>query len=265
MMSYKKLKYVLSVCLLFVFVLACQGTSAIPNPFATATPTATITPTATPTPSPTPTATFTATPLPTGVNAESKPDGVTFIIDYDNKYQLSIPAGWVVVPLTGKDFAKALSELSEDNPDLKDMAAAFQNLDSDMLRLAALHKDSKYVVDGFATNLTIAVLDDKVMGSMPIAFVTGALEESMKRQGAKVDSNSQETVTNANGVEVGAIDFQQIAPTSTGKKVSVYSHLMVFQSDGKMVMIALATPKQFAGDAPKLLEGVVDSIKPYVP
>ena len=263
MNSTEKPRYVLFICLLFLLVLSCQGTSAIPNLFATATPTATITPTSTSTPSPTPTATFTPTPLPTGMNADAQPNGATFVIDYDNKFQLSIPTGWIVVPLKGKDIAGALSELSKENPELKDMEEAFQSLNSDFIRLVALHKDPKYVVDDYATNLTIFVIDDKVMGSMPLDFVASVLGESLKRNGAKVVS--KEPADNANNVMVSVIDVQQTTPTAAGKKVDIYNSSILFQSNEKLVMVMFSTPKQFKEDTPLLMEGVLDSIKPYFP
>jgi hypothetical protein len=240
--------------------LSCQGASAIPNLFATLTPTATVTPTPTSTPTATPT--LTPTPL-AGINAEMQSDGTILVTDYDNKFQLSLPADWIVVPLKGEDITEILLELSKDNPDLKDIGEAFQNLDPEFIRLIALHKDPKYMVDGYVTNLTIAVLEDKVMTSMPMDFVTSMLAESLKQGGAKIVSS--ETADNANGVMVGFIHIQQAAPTAMGKKVEVYSYIMLFMSNERLVMVPFATPKQFGEEILLLMDGILDSIRPYSP
>jgi len=172
---------------LFASVLALTGMSCgvtdISSIFATATftPTLTFTPSPTSTPSPTPTSTPTRTPtptpLPTGATTEKQSDGSTLFIDYDNKYQLALPAGWFVIPLSAEDMADILNEMSASNPDLKGIADTFKQLDPDVIRVVAINENSDYIFNGFSTNLTITAIDNKVMSTMPLDFVTGAIED----------------------------------------------------------------------------------------
>lgn len=256
---------------LFASVLALAGLSCgvadISNIFATATPTPTLTftpsPTVTPSPTPTstPTRTPTPTPLPSGATTEKQSDGSTLFIDYDNKYQLSLPEGWFVIPLSAEDMADILNEMSEANPDLKDTAEAFKQLDPNVIRVIAINENSDYIFNGFSTNLTITAIDDKIMSSMPMDFVTGAIEDLLKQQGASLVSSHSSATTNANGVEFGTFNFQQSTPTGSGTKVQASSKTIIFKANNKVIMVQLATPQQFAGELFPILDNLIDSIK----
>ena len=256
---------------LFASVLALAGISCgvgdISNIFATATPTPTLTftpsPTFTPGPTPTstPTRTPTPTPLPSGATTEKQSDGSTLFIDYDNKYQLELPAGWFVIPLSAEDIADILKEMATENPDLKAIADAFKQLDPDVIRVVAINENSDYIFNGFSTNLTITAIDNKVMSTMPLDFVTGAIEDLLKQQGAGSVSNHSPATTNANGVEIGTFDFQQSAPTASGTNVETRSKAIIFKANDKVILVQLATPQQFADKLFPILDDIIDSIK----
>lgn len=230
-----------------------------PTPTSTFTPTPTFTPS--PTPTSTPTSTPTATPLPTGAKSEEQADGSTLFTDYDNQYQIVIPNGWLVIPLSTGDVADILEMVAEENPELKDTAEAFSQLDPDLIRVIAVNGDPKYISNGFSTNLTVTAIEDKLMSSMPLDFVTGAVEESLKQQGATLVSEFQPASTNANGVEIGTFEFQQENPTATGARVKAQSKALVFQSNGKLIMIQLTMLQQFAGELMPTLDQILETIK----
>lgn len=252
--------------ILLLTSLAC-GVGDIPNLFATETPTptATFTPTATSTPSPTPTATPTRTPtptpLPTGVETETLADGSTLFTDYDNQFQLTLPKDWFVIPLSSGDMAELLAQMAEENPDLKETAEAFKALDPNLIRVVSIHKSSNYLFNGFSTNITVTAVEDQLLSALPLEFVIGALEESMKQNGTIVLSSDSATTENANGVAHGSLDYQQRSPTATGAQIQVRSKLFVFQSAGKLIMVQLATPQQFAEELLPDLDAVVDTIE----
>lgn len=251
------------VMVLALSALSC-GVSDVSNLFATETPTPTQTftpsPTFTPSATPTSTLTPTATPKPTGVSTEEQSDGSILFTDYDNQYQLSIPADWFVLPLGADDIAEIMDKVSEENPDLKESAEAFKRLDPDVIRVIALHKDSKYMVNGFGTNLSVTAIKDNLMASMPVTFVTGAMEEQLERGGATIIEQEELFVTSASGVEVGVIEFIQDAPTSTGKTVRVQSRLLVFQSGKTLILVQLAVPQKFAKELFPIMKDVANSI-----
>src|SRR5512143_4113517 len=125
--------------LLTLTVLSCSGVSDIPNLFATETPTPTntFTPSPTFTPSATPTATQTPspTPVPTGIDVQKQADGSIVFIDYDNKFKLTLPNDWLVIPFNKSAYADAMDTLTKDNPQLAAAAQAFKEMDPDMFRL----------------------------------------------------------------------------------------------------------------------------------
>jgi len=241
------------------------GVSGLSSLFATETPTPTSTftptPTFTPSPTSTPTNTPTATPLSTGAFTEEQADGSTVFIDYDNGYRLVIPENWLVLPLSSEDIVDILDKVAEKNPDFEEIAKTFSQLDPDVIRLIALNENNKYTNNSFATNLTITAIKDKVMSSMPLDFVTGAVEESLKQQGATVVSEFQPASANANGVEIGSFEFQQETPTAKGGKVKAQSKSLIFQSNGKLIMIQLAMPQQFAEELTPVLDQIIETIE----
>ena len=236
--------------------LSC-GSSSFPNPFATDTPipTATFTATPTPTPSPTPTSTATqtptSTPLPTGITTEELSDGSTRFIDYDNQYQMTLPENWVIIPLVKEDLEAMLERTAKDNPDLAKAAEAFKGLDSNVLRMVALNSNPEYLAGGYASNITVASLDDPLFSAMPLSFITGALEQSFNQQGVKVLTAGVNTIDNASGVEVEYIDLEQNINSSP-----VRQRLIVFQSNKKLIMITVSTLARFEQE----IFGVADQI-----
>lgn len=122
--------------------------------------------------------------------------------------------------------------------------------------MVALNDDPQYAKNGFASNLTITAIADQVMSTMPLAFVTGALESSLESNNITVLSSEADLITSEAGVEIGVIETEQPMTTASGTKVTVHSKYLVFQSGGKLVMVQLATEKQFADD----LGGIVDEI-----
>ena len=254
----------LFVAILALAALACQGGAGL-GLFATETPTPTLTFTPSPTYTPSPTATATETPsptpVPTGAITEEQADGSTLFTDYDNNYQFTIPEAWLVIPLSSDDLSDILQGLSEENPQLKEIAATFAQLDPDVIRVMAMNRDIKYTVNGFSTNLTVTAIEDKLMSAMPMDFVTGAVEESLKQGGATIVPNEALAADNANGVEIGVLEFQKTTPTATGASVQAHSKILIFNAGAKMIMIQIATPKQYAGEILPVLDQILDTIQ----
>jgi hypothetical protein len=124
-----------------------------------------------------------------------------------------------------------------------------------------MNESSKYMLNGFSTNFTLTAIDNKLLSAMPLDFITGAVEESLRQHGAKLLSTNNLTTNNAHGVEVGTIEFEQTSPTATGSNVQVHSKGVVFLSNGKIIMMQLATLKQFVEELSPILDKVSDSIE----
>jgi hypothetical protein len=222
------------------------GVSSITNLFATATPTATLTFTPTPTftPSPTPTftpsATATSTPLPTGVLTEPLADGTNRFTDYDNKYSLILSGDWIVIPIQKDELDAVIQKLSQENPNLVDSAKAFQDLDPKVIRMVALNGNTDYFINGYASNLNISAIDDATLSAFPLSFISGALEESFKQQGMTVLTEGLNTIENSDGVEMEYIDLEQ-----DFGGVKIQQRMLLFKSDGKLIMITVSTIPQF--------------------
>jgi hypothetical protein len=253
--------------LLALAALSCSGVSGISNLFATDTPTPTNTftpsPTVTPSPTPTPTQTptLTPTPPPTGSNMEEQADGSKLFTDYDNQFQVTLPEGWVILPLSSKDLADIVESAAEENPELKDTAALLKDLDPEVIRVMAFNKNHKYNINGFTTNMIVMAINDKVMTTMPMDFVMGMLEESVKQQGGVLLSTDNNVTTNANDVEIGSFEFKRTMPTALGTNVPVRIKAIVFRSADRLIMIQLSAPQQFGEELSPVMDQIKDSVK----
>ncbi len=253
--------------ILALAVVSCSGLSNVSNLFATDTPTPTSTFTPSPTVTPSPTAKPTETPspsptpIPTGSNVEEQPDGSTLFTDYDNQYQMAIPEDWIVVPLSSKDLAEILNSMSAKNPEIKAMAENLKNMDPDVMRVMAVSVDSKYMQDGASPSLSVMAIEDKVMSSMPMDYVTKALEASIKQQNVKVLSSGNPVVTNPNGVELGSFEYQRAIPSPLGTKIPVRYKAVFFRSGDKTILLQLGAPEQFADQFAPAVDQITDSIK----
>jgi hypothetical protein len=174
---------------------------------------------------------------------EEQADGSTLFSDYDNKYQLILPEEWVAIPFDQDKLGALVEKLSEDNPKFKDAAEAFKNLDPNVVRVVALNQTKKYFETGAVPNVSITALENEILSAMPLAFVTGALEESFKNNGMTVVSEGVNTIDNPNGVEIEFVEVQQEA---SGMKLA--QRILVFQSNKKLIMITLTAPEKFKAD-----------------
>jgi hypothetical protein len=255
------LSFVVFAIVLVFASLAC-GVADIPNPFATDTPTPTLTftpsPTSTPSPTPTstPTNTPTATPRPTGVATESLSNGKNLFIDYDNKYQLTLSDEWVIIPIDKADLDAMLTKLSKENPDLAKSAEAFKNLDANVVRMVALNSNRDYLSNGNATNINITALSNPMLATMPISFITGALEESFTKQGMKVLTTGVNIIDNTQGLDVEYIDIEQSL-----KGAKIQQRIILFQSNEKLIMITISTMPQFKDKIFQVAEEIGTSIE----
>ena len=246
-MARKRITQVLFVLslILSLTLASCQGGGFSLFATETPTPTLTFTPTATFTPSPTATATATQTPsptpLPTGSEVQEQADGSLLFIDYDNKYQLTLPSTWLPIPISKDDLAESLDNVAAENPQFAESVEQFKQLDENVVRLVALNGDPAYFKNGTATNLNITTLPDPLMAVMPLSFVTGAMEEAFKQQNVKVLTEGVNTIGNANGVEVQYIDIEQ-----TVSGITLKQRVLFFQSETHLMMITLTTLTEFS-------------------
>lgn len=242
---------------------SCQGGGF--GFFATDTPTPTLTftptPTFTPSPTPTPTQTPSPTPVPAGVEILDQSDGSTVFIDYDNNYEITLPADWFILPLSAEDIGEIMSEAESQNPDLQQAVEAFKKLDPDIIRVIAINKDSKYIYREFSSNISVTALKDELLSAMPVVFVTGVLESQLEKGGATIIQVDDLSITNSNGVEVGLLEFKQTAPTASGAVITAQSKVLVFQAGGALINIQIAVPEQFAGELFPVMDAIAESIK----
>jgi hypothetical protein len=198
---------------------------------------------------------------PTGVETQEQSDGSTVFTDYDNKFEITLPAGWFILPLSAEDIGDIMDRASTENPDLQKAVEAFKQLNPDVIRVIAINEDSKFIYRDFSTNLSVTALQNELLSQMPVAFVTGVLESQLEKGGATIVPVENLVITNSNGVEIGLLEFKQSAPTTSGATITAQSRVLVFQTGHALINIQLATPEQFTGELFPVLDEIAASIK----
>ncbi len=238
--------------------LSCSAAARLPNPFASPTPTATATFTPSPIPSPTPTFTPSPTPPPNGIETESLPGGETLVKDYDYQYELHLPPDWIVLPLTKEDLVRALDQAAREHPQMEKTASAFRQMDPTVLRLIAMNKNAKYTVNSYPTFLAISAVSNPIAASLPMAAVTAMIEDNIFSGST---DTTWEVKTSSHAVEVGIVQGSYQAATRTGRHVDVVEKVVAFQSNKKLIMVEILTPKETAEQILPSADQILDTIQ----
>lgn len=147
--------------------------------------------------------------------------------------------------MTLDDIAGFAAMAAEENPELADELNALKDMkgvDTDILRGVALYADKNYIYKGYATNISILAIKDPTLAAMPLAFITGVLEEQFKQNGAKILTQGVNEIDNSNGVEVEYIDIENNI-TILGTKQTIDQRMVLFLANNKLIMIQLSTPR----------------------
>lgn len=231
--------------------------------FATATPTSTVTPSITPSPTPTltPTATLTPTPIPTGVQKTEQSDGSTLVMDYDAGLSLEISKDWLVVPVTVKDLQDLSKSLEASNPDMAKAMRSIQMVDSDAMSLMAFNQDKTTHEGAMVTNLNIVLQQQEMLLALPLDFFIELNAEQIKSAlpGAKVISSG--VTKNAQGVEIGYIELELKANTTSGQSVMAYEKMIVVKTKTAVSIITFAGPKSRQTDLIPIFDKVINTIQ----
>ena len=162
----------------------------------------------------------------------------------------------MIIPVGKDDLDGMLTKLGNENPDLAKSAEAFKDLDPNVVRMVALNSNPDYLTNGYASNINITALEDPMLSAMPLAFITGALEESFTQQGMKVLTTGVNVIDNVHGVDVEYIDIEQ---NLAGVKIQ--QRLIVFQVNQKLIMITVSAVPQFKDEIFKLADETGASIE----
>lgn len=256
-----RILFILTV--LSFLALACGAGGPLMSLFATATPTSTVTPSITPSPTPTltPTATLTPTPIPTGVQKTEQSDGSTLVTDYDAGLRLEISKDWLVVPVTVKDLQALSKSLEASNPDMAKAMRSIQTVGSDAMRLMAFNQDKTTHEGTMVTNLNVVIQQQEMLLAMPLDFFIELNAEQIKSAlpGTKILSSG--VTQNAQGVEMGYIELELKANTTSGQSVTAYEKMVVVKTKTAMSIITFAGPKNRQADLIPIFDKVIDTIQ----
>jgi len=252
---------VVSILAFALITLACNTVTSLPNPFATATPTSTPTFTPSPTPSPTPTATLTPTPLPTGTTKIEQSDSTTLFTDYDNKYDVVFPAGWVVTSLNSDDLNNMLQLASKSNPDLEQTIALLKSMDPKIFRVFAFDLLPDHIVNGFITNVNIVVENSSLVNAMSLQELLDATAQTLPQYDKNIKITSSKVTETASNIPIGLIETNTLINTATGDKIHVYEQLIFFKFSQASIQITLSTPLSLQQEILPSFEQIIDSVK----
>jgi hypothetical protein len=244
-----------------LITLACNAAAGLPNPFATSTPTFTPTFTPSPMPSPTPTATLIPTPPPLGTTKIEQSDGTTLFTDYDNKYDVVFPKGWVVTGLNSDDLNSLLQLTSKNNPDLEQMITLLKSMDPKVFRIFAFDFQPDHMVNGFTTNVNIVVENNSIVNAMTLQELVDATAQELPQVVKNIKITSSKVTETASNIPIGLIETNMSVNTVTGDKIPVYEQVIIFKFSLTSIQITLSTPVSMQQKILPSFEQIIDSVK----
>ena len=198
--------------------------------------TATNQPMATGTPVPEPS--FTLVPESGTANSLDE-GGSTRYEDYDARFKIVIPAGWLSVRLNSEEFYAALGDEAANDQQLMRAMTTSQNYDPNVLRLVAYDIKPEHRETDFMTNMNITwdttISDplDKILADTPVA---------MKQSIAGINILSTELIALGEGnIPAGSIKAQWQAKTFAGAVVDMIQEIVFFSVPQGTVFITLTT------------------------
>lgn len=216
------------------------------------------------TPTPPPTATPTAiVALPTQADNESlleeNTDGSTSFIDLTGKYQINVPAEWLVLRINGQEFLDAglLPEVA--NPAIQRSLNAINSQDPDIFRLFMLDINEEHIDGGFVTNVNL-VWDQQMEATFitdaDIKAIADVLPNSLK----DTEIVSAEAKTTKNEIAYGIITARTPAFTQEGASIVIYQKLVYFDLPVGTLSITLSTTEKWRETIEPSFDAIVESL-----
>jgi len=283
-MNTKYIRRFISIIIILVSILACdlpgtvapQPVSSDPNTFSTivagtanaaAAQTALAAPTLdTPTQSPT------ETPIPTETAIAPTPqllfsayntairqqaDDSTLFVDRQEKYELTVPAGWNAFRINEPEFYKLWTQTFDTEPAIQRTLTSIQGMDPTVFRLFAFDIRVEHIRQ--KAMLTSIYVTWEKTGTSYDGLVTSTQKNNSKFYSAsKVLSSKMET--NSSNVEMKITEFEIKARPEDGQ-YSFYEKEIIFKAQTGFMVIKVDTPYDVKDDILSEFDQLKESIK----
>ncbi len=208
----------------------------------------------------------TATPTtpvgPTGTLIEQLPDGTTRYTDYDARFEVTYPAGWLAVRPNAEEFNAALTGQATVNSMLHDQMTADQaeyEANRDKLYAYILHPEIQpNVMFGFS-KLTWDPADSAMLDNANMGELVRGLESQSSIAGFRVDIAQIHDETNTRVVEVAG---RWTLDAGTPDAVPFYSIFYFFKpTQSSTVRITISFVQDYQDEFAPDVRSIMDSIK----
>ena len=210
---------------------AATGTQAALPP----TPTETLTPTPTPFPTSTPTPAFSSqgTALLAGAA-----DGAVRFVDQSAGYELSIPAGWLLVRVGEPEYVRAWALPEAADPKIQNFLRQVQKSDPAAFRLFGVDILPGRSQGGFVSNFN--VFWDR-SSSAPIADILETLEAVLPETSLDASVLTADLEFTSASVPIGIVETTSKKILPGGWPVHVYQKQVIYQLPAGALTIVLST------------------------
>ena len=203
---------------------------------------------------------FTATPEgPKGTTIEQLPDGTTKYTDYDARFVITFPAGWLAVRPNSDEFNATLAGEGAANSMLHDQMTVDQ-VDSADARLLAyiIHSEIKpNVIFGFSTTQWDSN-DSKMLDNANMGDLVRGLESQTELSGFRVEVAQIHDEGSTRVVEVGG---RWSLNDGTTDPIPFYSVFYFFKpTQNSTVRVAITMLQDYQDDFAADVKSIMDSI-----
>ena len=221
----------------------------------TATPTSTIsTSSSTTTQSPT---LDTSSP---GSTLNVQVDAATVFVDERAGYQITAPAGWLIVRVNEPEYldAKELAEATDVN--IQKSLTDIQNENPNTLRLFAIDAQEGHIRNGFVTNMKfIWDKDNSIALENDEALKGSAAQLAKTVPGLEVLSTK--LISTANKIPIGLIESKSIVKNSSGADVTIFQKQAVLNATTGKMTITISTVEDLKGTIFPAFDAMLETIE----
>jgi hypothetical protein len=211
-----------------------------------------------------PTATPIAVAIPgkSGTELLTLDDGSTKFADYDGLYEITFPAGWLVVRPGSQEFQDALANKTAKRPGLKDALESAQDMDPAVARVLAYDlKEGSVKTD--MLGYIVVTWDQTDESSIDEELYKGIpqIEADSQYQGKGLRVVSTDTIETANQIKVGRIGTKWNVTNDAGDIVQIFMPINFFKVPKGTVFLMLTTLNDTRPDIEPDFKAIVDMVQ----
>ena len=206
------------------------------------------------------------TPTPQASPSQSRltrqEDGSLLFADERAGYEIKLPAGWLSVRLSEKEYLDAFSLEEAANTHVQQSLLGVQSENPNVFRLLAIDTKVEHVQNEFVTEIHF-ILDEEKNISLNSDEDLQAIAGEISASAAvfRFEVTSVKIVTSASGIKFGVIEARSSFTNTTGADVTIYQKQVFFNVNAGTQSITLTTVADLKETILPIFDAMLETIE----